>query len=237
MEGIQIFDERVGFNSDIVYLKVSGYVDTSTSLELVNKLKVLLKKNIPQFVLDLSGVNYVSSAGWGVFVGEIKDVREKGGDIKLVNMTPEVHDVFEMLEFNRILRSYDSVEEAINEFDMIRGFDLTKTPVKELSENSLSNAEIPDIQVSRASAEKTSNSDPAYRLWTKRSVDPKMLSLPDKIKHVATVKPMLNIFGIKKELASEAYGKTKINIWRLFFYLRELNLDSKEKRYRYYRSR
>ena len=39
MEGIQIFEQKVGYNDETIYLKVNGYIDTSTSFELVNKLK------------------------------------------------------------------------------------------------------------------------------------------------------------------------------------------------------
>ena len=237
MEGIHIVDKRVGFNLDIVYLKVNGYIDTSTSLELVNKLKTFLEDNVSRFVLDLAGVNYVSSAGWGVFVGEIKNVRESGGDIKLVNMTPEVYDVFEMLEFNRILKSYDSVEEAINEFDLIRGYDLTQTPVKDWDEDSSNLEDVPDIQVSRSAAENKGSPDSAQRFGGRRKIDPKLLSLPDKIKHLIQTKPMLNIWEIKKELNSESYGKSRISFLKLLFLLRELNLDREEKRFRYFRSR
>lgn len=236
MEGIQIVDERVGLSSDIVYLKVNGYIDTTTSLDLINRLKILLEDNISQFVLDLAGVNYVSSAGWGVFVGEIKNVREKGGDIKLINMTPEVYDVFEMLEFNRILKSYDSVEEAINEFDLIRGYDLTQTPVKEWKEDS-SEVDVPDIQVSRTTAENKGSLKPAQRFMTQREVDPKSLSVSEKIKHVVRTNPTLTIREIKKTLNSDSYGNSKVSIWKLFLLLRELNMENQEKRFRYYRSR
>lgn len=237
MEGIQVFEQKVGFNNDIIYLRINGYIDTSTSLELVNKLKTILNKNIVQFVIDLSGVNYVSSAGWGVFVGEIKSVQEQGGDIKLINMTPDVFDVFQMLEFDKILRTYDSVEEAINEFDFLRGFDITNSPIKEYQESQEKLEPIVDVQVSRRTADKNISQSYVKGSWTKKKVNPAQLPLAEKIKHLVSENPIINLIGIKKELNSESFGHVKVNILKLYHLLKELNLETKEKRYRFYRSR
>ncbi len=239
MEGIRIVDRYVGLYEDIVYLQIIGYIDTTTSLELVQHFKELMGKENYQFVVDMSGVNYVSSAGWGVFVGEIKDIRDNGGDIKLVHMTPEVYDVFEMLEFNRILRVYDSVPEAINEFDFIRGFDLTQTPVKEVPpEEKAAHLEkvavaasepLPDVAIMHSGAQE--------RKWGTQPLTPKYLPLAEKIKNIIIENPLAGFWQIKKQLKSEKYGKVKIGFWKLHNMLKELNLDSKEHRMRFYRSR
>ena len=115
MQGIKIGIQKVGAQFDICLLNISGYVDTTTCQELSQIIQELIQEKHFHIIGDLGGVTYISSAGWGVFMGEIKGIREKGGDIKVVHMNPEVFEVFEMLEFNRILNYYDSVEEAIND--------------------------------------------------------------------------------------------------------------------------
>jgi len=97
-------------------LKVSGYLDTTTAGELENALYGLLEKNRYKIVVDLSGVNYISSAGWGIFIGEIKDIRNHGGDLKLAGMVGDVHEVFQLLEFHSILEAYGSSQEAAEAF-------------------------------------------------------------------------------------------------------------------------
>jgi anti-anti-sigma factor len=57
-------------------------------------------------------VSFVSSAGWGVFVSEIREIRDNHGELVLVNMIPDVYDVYELMEFSSILKSFDSVDEA-----------------------------------------------------------------------------------------------------------------------------
>ena len=237
MEGIQISNCQVGCNEDIIYLKIVGYIDTTTSVDLVSHLKKLLQDNYCQFVVDLGGVQYVSSAGWGVFVGEIKNIRERGGDIKMVHMTPEVLDVFQMLEFDRILRTYDSVEEAINEFDFIRGFDITQSPVKMLSETKEGVQELPQITPSQPVIGLSEFTSKRKSRSFSYQPDPKLLPLAEKIKRIVIENPLLGVWKIYKQVRGEEYGGTKVSLIKLYRMLKELNLETKQKRYRFYRSR
>ncbi len=73
-------------------------------------------------IVDLGNVDYISSAGWGIFISEIKSIRENGGDLKLVSMVPDVYEIFELLEFHHILDVYDSIDEAINKFEVLESY-------------------------------------------------------------------------------------------------------------------
>ena len=103
-------------NPDISIISVGGFIDTTTSGELEESLKRLLKQGQYNIVVDLGDVNYISSAGWGIFISEIKEIRENGGDLKLAAMIGDVYEVFELLEFQTILEAFDSVEEAVESF-------------------------------------------------------------------------------------------------------------------------
>jgi anti-sigma B factor antagonist len=101
---------------DVTILKVSGYLDTTTAGELESALYALLGKGACKIVVDLSGVTYISSAGWGIFIGEIKEIRNRGGDLKLAGMVGDVFEVFQLLEFQTILEAYPSADEAAGAF-------------------------------------------------------------------------------------------------------------------------
>jgi len=116
MEGINVSFSRPEENADVSVLSVQGYVDTTTSAELEESLKRLLKKGRYNIVIDLGGVNYISSAGWGIFISEIKSIRENGGDLRLAAMIGDVFEVFELLEFQTILQSFDTIDEAVKSF-------------------------------------------------------------------------------------------------------------------------
>ena len=101
---------------EVSVIKVGGYLDTTTARDLETALNGLLDKHSYKIVLDLSGVTYISSAGWGIFIGEIKEIRNHGGDLKLAAMTGDVFEVFQLLEFQSILEAYPSIQEAREAF-------------------------------------------------------------------------------------------------------------------------
>jgi len=116
MNDIIISFSRPEENQNVSVISVKGFVDTTTSAKLEESLKRLLRKGRYDIVIDLGGVTYISSAGWGIFISEIKEIRENGGDLKLAAMVGDVYEVFELLEFQTILESYDTVDEAIRSF-------------------------------------------------------------------------------------------------------------------------
>lgn len=116
VDGIVVRVSKGNGEDGVAVLKVSGYLDTTTASELERALYDLLKQQAYRIVVDLAGVDYISSAGWGIFIGEIKDIRHRGGDLKLSGMVGDVYEVFQLLEFHSILQAYDTAEEAVTSF-------------------------------------------------------------------------------------------------------------------------
>lgn len=100
----------------ITIVDVSGVVDTGTTLLLDERLSSLIREEKYKIVVNLAGVTYVSSAGWGLFISLLQKTRDHQGDIKLINLSQEVANVFNMLAFSNLIASYSSEEEAIAAF-------------------------------------------------------------------------------------------------------------------------
>ncbi len=119
MEGIQVSVSKTGASeSNIFAIKVVGSIDTATSAEVERALDKLVSNRDYKVIVDLGNVDYISSAGWGIFINHIKEIREGGGDLKLANMKSDVSEIFDLLEFHHILRAYGTIEEAIKDFDL-----------------------------------------------------------------------------------------------------------------------
>ncbi len=99
-------------------IRVDGVIDTTTAGELESVIEALLKRGRHRIVIDLAGVDYISSAGWGIFISHIKEVRANEGDIKLANMVPNVYEIYELLEFDKVLKTYTGVEPAKRDFQL-----------------------------------------------------------------------------------------------------------------------
>ncbi len=224
MEGIQVSVSKTGPQNSVSVIKVGGYIDTTTSAELEHALDHLLRAGNYNIVVDLGNVDYISSAGWGIFISEIKGIREKNGDLKLANMIPDVYEVFELLEFHYILKAFDSIEEAVRDF----------------SKGALAKG-ISDLQqdlTSPASAmEKSQSEAPSDNLTGVVSHKPMVSkkSLQDKIRQAVIDKPDATLLQIKNDLNTEKYGFTKIGIFRLWKELGKLGLGSKKKRIAFFK--
>ena len=96
--------------SKVSEIRVDGVIDTTTSTELEETIESLLNRGRYQIILDLAGVDYISSAGWGVLISKIGDIRNNNGDILLAGMVTNVLEVFELLEFDSVLKHFESVE-------------------------------------------------------------------------------------------------------------------------------
>jgi len=116
VDGIVVSVTSVNGSAGVSVLKVSGYLDTTTAGELETALYGLLDREAYKVVVDLASVNYISSAGWGIFIGEIKRIRNHGGDLKLAGMVGDVYEVFQLLEFHSILEAYPTLQEAVAAF-------------------------------------------------------------------------------------------------------------------------
>ncbi|MBN1542252.1 STAS domain-containing protein [candidate division KSB1 bacterium] len=210
MEGIQLSVEKAGIGNGISVIKVGGYIDTTTSSELEHALSTLLKQGSYHIVIDLGNVDYVSSAGWGIFISEIKGIREKGGDLKLVRMIPEVYEVFELLEFHYILKAFDTLEDAIRDFERNMGTSTKPSSAKEVQlETSV------DSRPDRIKNETTTTA----------------VSIEDRIRQIVAKNPEAGTSQIAKILNTAEYGHVKIGWFGLRKILKNMGLSSKKNRY------
>ena len=116
MEKLIISEERTGSTNPVSVLTLRGTIETTNASGLEETLSRIVDEHCYRIVVDLAGVTYISSAGWGIFISEIKRIRRNGGDIKLVAMSPEVREVFELLEFGNILKPFERTSDALRDF-------------------------------------------------------------------------------------------------------------------------
>jgi anti-sigma B factor antagonist len=103
-------------NLAIQKVRISGYLDSTTFPQLQEHLNNLLKQGSHYYLLDLENLDYISSAGLGVLMGILREVREKDGDLKIFNMSEKIERVFYLLGFSRLMKVYQTEEEALEAF-------------------------------------------------------------------------------------------------------------------------
>ena len=79
---------------DVCRIKINGYLDSSTFPRLQDYLAGKIEEKHFHFLLDLQDLDYVSSAGLGVLMGILRQVRAEQGDLKIVNMSEKIERVW-----------------------------------------------------------------------------------------------------------------------------------------------
>lgn len=98
----------------ILYLK--GYLDAHTAPDFEKALQELVDENRVRVIVNLVDLSYISSAGLGVFMGFIEDIRKKKGDIKLAEPNDKVFRVFDLLGFPVLYEIFRKEEEALQKY-------------------------------------------------------------------------------------------------------------------------
>lgn len=85
-------------SSGQVKLGLKGNIDIHSYDELDKTLKNLINEGVYTFVINLSRVGYVGSAGIGIFLSVLDTIQAHGGSIKLVDPQPIVKKALQLLE-------------------------------------------------------------------------------------------------------------------------------------------
>ena len=102
--------------NNVSVLELKGYLDAHTAPKLEEAFTQLLTSQRYRIVVNCKDLSYISSAGLGVFMAYIEDVRKNAGDIKLTNMSPKVYNVFDLLGFPLLYEIFKDENEAVRKF-------------------------------------------------------------------------------------------------------------------------
>jgi anti-sigma B factor antagonist len=96
--------------------EVIGRVDSTNATELGGALDKAVDEGRSNLVLDLSGVEYMSSAGLREMVRVLKRVKRGSGDLRLANPSDRVKEVLELAGLDTIFEIYPTQVEAVGSF-------------------------------------------------------------------------------------------------------------------------
>jgi anti-anti-sigma factor len=94
-------------------LSLEGRLDANTSATLQQKLLAELEQR-PQsiLILDLGGLNYLSSAGLRVLLVAAKTGKKISSELRLASLRPHVEEVFTLSGFDALFQFFGTIDEA-----------------------------------------------------------------------------------------------------------------------------
>ena len=97
----------------VAVVSVEGSVDGTTAGELTAALHGQVSGGARDLVIDIAGVDYMSSAGLRAL---LKEARKQGGDLRPAAARPEVLRVLDLSGFTSILQVFPDVDSAVASF-------------------------------------------------------------------------------------------------------------------------
>ena len=114
---IRISERQIG---DVTILELHGRLvldegDTSC----VERIDALARQNRVRIILNLEDVTYIDSAGVGAIVSKYITLRRRGGDLKLLKLSPRVLRVISIARLLAVFDAFESEALAIRSFDSL----------------------------------------------------------------------------------------------------------------------
>lgn len=95
-------------------IKLSGELDHHTAEEVRSKIDDNLdKEKASVVIMDFSGVTFMDSSGIGVIIGRYKKLSLREGRLIIANINQGVKRVFDISGLYKIIKVFDTVEEAL----------------------------------------------------------------------------------------------------------------------------
>ncbi len=97
---------------------ITGSVDALTAGELMRSLSEQIESGHKRLVADLSAVDFMSSAGLRAIIAGLKEVRQRGGDLRLAGAQPGIDRVLRISGLTTILKTFETVDQAVASFEL-----------------------------------------------------------------------------------------------------------------------
>ncbi|MFA5533926.1 MAG: STAS domain-containing protein [Mariniphaga sp.] len=110
-----MMEVNINTKGNIVIISIQGSIDSNTAGNLQSQIidKVAVTQNV---LLDLTCVDFVSSAGLRVLLMIYRQIKSKNGKVILVGVSEEISDVMSMTGFINFFEFSDTVDQALNLF-------------------------------------------------------------------------------------------------------------------------
>ncbi len=106
-------EERTVDDRQIEVIHLEGFIDSHTFPEFESALNQSLERGARRFLLNMEGLNYINSTGLGLLMSVYRQVKQESGDLAVANMSEKITNIFNLLGFSRIIKTFASEEEAL----------------------------------------------------------------------------------------------------------------------------
>lgn len=107
---------QISEQGPVTVLVITGSVDSLNADQLNGAFAEQLQAGRTRLVADFAGVSYTSSAGLRALLGNVKESRRLGGDLRIAAVQPTVERVLSLSGFTSIIKMYPDTGAATSSF-------------------------------------------------------------------------------------------------------------------------
>lgn len=100
---------------DIISFSVSN-INALITEEIRESITKVFEISNSKVIIDLKGVEYIDSSGFGCFLSVMKAARNNYGVLKLANPEPRVTELFKILQLHTVFQIFDTVDNCMSSF-------------------------------------------------------------------------------------------------------------------------
>jgi anti-sigma B factor antagonist len=101
---------------DVVTFSVNK-IDALNADEIRKGIDKLFEVPNSKVIIDLSGIDYIDSSGFGCFLSIMRTGRNNYGLLKFSNPQPRVMELFETLHLHKVFQIYHDIDSCLRSFN------------------------------------------------------------------------------------------------------------------------
>lgn len=98
---------------DIISFTVNK-IDAMITEDLRNSINKVFDNPNSKVIIDLKGVEYIDSSGFGCFLSVMRAARNNYGVVKFVNPEPRIMELFRTLHLHTVFQIYNDIDTCLS---------------------------------------------------------------------------------------------------------------------------
>lgn len=103
-------------DNDVSVIELNGRLDAGSAKSVLAGIKELVKRNRLKIILDMSGVEFIDSAGVGILLASYRAVDAKGGALKICAIQNQVESIFSLTRLSEFFEVFSDRASAEKDF-------------------------------------------------------------------------------------------------------------------------
>jgi anti-anti-sigma factor len=112
-QAVQVFKIQVSQAGDAHVVSIDGSLADDGNTKAKEAFLQLLGERPSRIVVDLAGMDYISSSGIGLLVSVLRRCRQRGTSMAVCGLRPEILELFKLTRLSQVFEVFDQRSAAL----------------------------------------------------------------------------------------------------------------------------